>query len=68
MVDTDANKTAEGEIKVTIRQSSGEQFEVNVATTDTVLQLKEKCKEKCNLPAESQRLIFKGKYLVYLRL
>ena len=60
MAESDANK-AEGTIKVTIRQSSGEQFEVNVATSETVLQLKEKCKDKCNLPAESQRLIFKGK-------
>ena len=61
MVDTDATKAAEGTIKITIRQSSGEQFEVNIATTETVLKLKEACKEKCNLPAESQRLIFKGK-------
>ena len=60
MVDTDANK-AEGTIKIIIRQSSGQQFEVEIATTETVLQLKEKCKEQCNLPAESQRLIFKGK-------
>ena len=56
------DNTAEGKIKITIRQSSGDQFEVQLAPTSTVLQLKEECKEKTQLPPESQRLIFKGKY------
>ena len=47
-------------IKLTIRQSNGEQFEVEVEPSQTVLQLKELCKEKTNLEAVSQRLIFKG--------
>lgn len=55
MVDKEANT-----IKLTIRQSNGEQFEVAVDPANTVLQLKELCKEKTQLPAESQRLIFKG--------
>lgn len=49
------------EIKLTIRQSSGEQFEVTVAADATVLQLKEACKEGAKLEPENQRLIFKGK-------
>jgi len=35
-----------GKIKLTIRQSNGEQFEVQVDPNNTVLQLKELCKEK----------------------
>jgi len=50
-------------IKLTIRQSNGEQFEVEVEPSQTVLQLKELCKEKTNLEAVSQRLIFKGRIL-----
>jgi len=49
-------------IKITIRQSSGEQFEVTIAPSSTVLELKTQCTEKTQLPAESQRLIFKGKH------
>jgi len=55
MVDTGA------EIKLTIRQSSGDQFEVTIGGKASVLDLKKKCTEKTQLPAESQRLIFKGK-------
>ena len=47
-------------IKLTIRQSSGDQFEVQIAPSATILELKQLCKEKTELPAESQRLIFKG--------
>lgn len=50
-------------IKITIRQSSGEQFEVTIAPSSTVLELKTQCTEKTQLPAESQRLIFKGKIM-----
>ena len=58
MVDQGADA---GKIKLIIRQSNGEQFEVQVSPDATVLQLKEECKEKTQLPTESQRLIFKGK-------
>ena len=60
MVDTGAEATA-AKIKLTIRQSNGEQFEVEVDPAQTVLQLKELCKDKTQLEAASQRLIFKGK-------
>ena len=60
MVDTGADAGATT-IKLTIRQSSGDQFEVVIAPTASVLDLKEKCTEKTELPAASQRLIFKGK-------
>ncbi len=46
MVDTGAEATAAAKIKLTIRQSNGEQFEVEVDPSQTVLQLKELCKEK----------------------
>lgn len=55
---TDANA-----IKITIRQSSGDQFEVEIDPASTVLQLKQKCSEKIELAPESQRLIYKGKSL-----
>ena len=59
----DQGETGAGStIKLTIRQSNGEQFEVDVEASATVLQLKEKCKEKTQLAAESQRLIYKGKH------
>lgn len=61
MVDNPAGDGAAAQIKITIKQSSGEAFEVQVEPTGTVLQLKQACTEKTQLPAESQRLIFKGK-------
>jgi hypothetical protein len=49
------------DIKITIRQSSGDQFEVTVKSDVTVADLKKACEDGCKLPPESQRLIFKGK-------
>jgi hypothetical protein len=49
-----------GKIKLTIRQSSGEQFEVEVNASATVLELKQACNEGCKLSPDQQRLIFKG--------
>lgn len=40
-------------IKLTIRQSSGDQFEVEVKKDATVLDLKKACEDGCKLPAES---------------
>ena len=48
-------------IKLTIRQNSGSQFEVEINSKATVKDLKEQCSEKASIPAEEQRLIFKGK-------
>lgn len=55
----------EGEkIKVVVRQSSGDQFEVEVATKATVKELKEACAAKQTaIGADEMRLIFKGKIL-----
>ncbi len=47
-------------IKVTIKQNSGTQFDVEVEATITVKELKEACATQANVPAEEQRLIFKG--------
>ena len=52
------------ELKLVIRQSNGEQFEVTVPATATVLELKNACAEGAKLEAENQRLIFKGKLSV----
>ena len=51
-------------VKLTIRQNSGSQFEVEVSQTATVKELKEACVEKAAIPADEQRLIFKGKYCI----
>ena len=53
---------ADSQIKLVIRQSSGDQFEVEVAATATVLELKQACADGSKLPPEQQRLIFKGKF------
>ena len=47
-------------IKVTIRQNSGTQFNVQVSPKGTVKDLKEACAEQAGITAEEQRLIFKG--------
>jgi hypothetical protein len=49
-----------GKIKLVIRQSSGEQFEVEVNAASTVLELKQACGDGCKLGPDQQRLIFKG--------
>jgi hypothetical protein len=53
--------TGEAQMKINIRQSSGEQFEVSVAADASVAELKKACEGDCKLAPESQRLIFKGK-------
>ena len=47
-------------LKLTIRQSNGEQFEVNIEGSATVADLKKACVDGCKLEPENQRLIFKG--------
>jgi hypothetical protein len=49
------------ELKLSIRQSNGEQFEVCITDTATVQELKVACVDGAKLEAENQRLIFKGK-------
>lgn len=51
-------------IKITMRQNSGTQFEVEVDAKGTVFNLKEACASKAEIPAEEQRLIFKGKLII----
>jgi ubiquilin len=50
-------------IKLIIRQSSGDQFDVEVAANATVLELKQACVEGSKLQPDQQRLIFKGRIL-----
>jgi hypothetical protein len=50
-------------IKITIRQSNGDQTEVSIAKTATVADLKKECEAKIEIPAAGQRLIFKGRIL-----
>lgn len=54
----------EGElIKLQMRRSNGQNFEVEVKPDASVLDLKKACAEKCEFAVEDQRLIFKGKVL-----
>lgn len=50
----------EQKINITMRQNSGSQFDVEVSQKATVKELKEACVEKSGIPADEQRLIFKG--------
>ena len=53
-----------GKIKVILRQSNGEQFEVEIAANATVADLKtESATKQTLIVAEEMRLIFKGKIL-----
>ena len=53
----------EKKIKITLRQNSGSQFDIEVNGKGTVRELKEACVEKAGITAEEMRLIFKGKIL-----
>ena len=48
-----AEEAAGGDIKITIRQSSGQQYEVTVKADCTVADLKKACEEGCGLSADS---------------
>lgn len=51
-------------MKLTIRQSSGDQFDVEIDPTATVIELKQACVEQGKLEVEAQRLIYKGRLLL----
>ncbi|KAJ8501357.1 hypothetical protein OPV22_011909 [Ensete ventricosum] len=50
-------------VTVHVRSSSGSKFSVQTALDSTVAALKASLVEKCNIPAEQQRLIYKGRIL-----
>lgn len=50
-------------IKLTLRQNSGSQFDVEVDPTATIKELKQACQDGAGMPADEMRLIFKGKIL-----
>uniref|UniRef100_A0A3B0MZH3 Ubiquitin-related chaperonin, putative n=1 Tax=Theileria annulata TaxID=5874 RepID=A0A3B0MZH3_THEAN len=50
-------------LNITVKVSGGETFTLDVEPEMTVLQLKEKCSDKANAPADKQRLIFKGRII-----
>ncbi len=52
---------SEGKFKLTIRQNSGSQFDVEVESGATVQDLKQACATPAGIVAEEIRLIFKGK-------
>ena len=54
----------ENMIKITLRQNSGTQFDIEVNSKGTVRDLKEACVEKAGIPADEMRLIYKGKIMV----
>ena len=47
------DEAADAEIKITIRQSSGSQFEISIKPSSTIAELKKACEEGCQLAAES---------------
>lgn len=49
-------------IKINVKLSAGDTFEVEIDNKQTVKQLKEHCVEKSSLAVSDQRLIFKGKF------
>ena len=51
------------DFKIIIRQSTGDQFEIEVNNGNTVTEVKAKCEEKTGMKAEEMRMIFKGKIL-----
>ena len=54
----------QAKIKISIKQSSGDTFDVEVAPEATVLELKTECATKMEtMKAEEMRLIYKGKIL-----
>ena len=53
----------EKKIKITIKQNSGQQFDVEVNQKGNVRDLKEACAEHSGIAADDQRLIFKGKII-----
>ena len=54
----------QAKIKISIKQSSGDTFDVEVAPEATVLDLKTECATKMeSMKAEEMRLIYKGKIL-----
>jgi ubiquilin len=55
----------ENMIKITLRQNSGSQFDIEVNSKGTVRDLKEACVEKAGIPADEMRLIFKGKIITH---
>jgi ubiquilin len=51
-------------LKLVIRQSNGDQFEVEVeSAAASVAELKKACESGAQLPPDQQRLIFKGRIL-----
>lgn len=50
-------------IKITIKSSGDTKYEVEVAPTITVLELKNEISSKSSIPADRQRLIYSGKVL-----
>ena len=54
----------DAKIKVIVRQSSGDQFDVEIGAKASVMELKEECAKKQEaMAAGEMRLIFKGKIL-----
>src|ERR1051326_276221 len=51
------------EITVTVKSSNDQKYSVTIDTSKTVLEFKQAIAEKCDTPAERQRLIYSGKVL-----
>lgn len=54
----------DAKVKIIVRQSSGDQFDIEIGAKASVMELKEECAKKQEAMAASEmRLIFKGKIL-----
>ncbi len=54
---------ADSKIKIIIRVSEDQTFEVEIAKTATVKELKQQCADNQGTPIEDIKLIFKGRIL-----
>ncbi len=48
------------EIKIKIKLSNGSTFDVTIAVTATIAELKQECAAPSSVEADDQRLIYKG--------
>ncbi|KDP43753.1 hypothetical protein JCGZ_22380 [Jatropha curcas] len=62
-VSSDSTGSGAEEVTVNIRCSNGSKFSVGISLSSTVEAFKAALSEKCDVPADQQRLIYKGRIL-----
>eukprot|EP00922_Rhytidocystis_sp_ex-Travisia-forbesii_P053334 GHVS01079086.1.p1 GENE.GHVS01079086.1~~GHVS01079086.1.p1 ORF type:complete len:425 (-),score=107.75 GHVS01079086.1:278-1552(-) len=56
-------KNDECDMKLLLKVSGGQQFELKVSREDTVKRVKERAEKECSIPVAQQRLIYRGRIL-----